>query len=268
MNDAIFNKEEYLKRINFEGVIANNFETLKAIHHAQHGTIPFENFDICLGRKIELEPKALVHKLVKNKRGGYCFELNGLLLLALTSFGFEARALLGRVHKTGVPTGRSHQVTLVTIEDKQWMVDLGFGSESPSIPIPLVYNKPVSFKNQTFRLIESKLYGYMLQTKQDNDWKNLYSFDLNHVCKGDIEYGNHYTSTNQNSFFTSSRVAALPIENGTVTILNNKLKKTINGMEYTALLDENQSYLNILKQEFGIVIDANFEDLKPLQKES
>ncbi len=265
MNDFIFDKEEYLKRINFEGTIANNYESLKSIHHAQHRTIPFENFDICLGRNIKLEPKALVQKLVKKKRGGYCFELNGLHLLALKSFGFDARALLGRVHTTGEPTGRGHQVSLVSIEGKQWVVDLGFGSESPSIPIPLVYNEPVSFKNQTFQLIESKLYGYMLQTKQENDWINLYSFDLNHVCPGDIEYGNHYTSTNQNSFFTSSRVAALPIENGTVTLLNNKLKKIVNGMEYTALLDEDQSYLNILKQEFGIVIDANFEDLKSSQ---
>ena len=264
MNDFIFNKELYLKRINFEGTIANDFEFLKAIHHAQHRTIPFENFDICLGRNIKLEPKALVQKLVNKKRGGYCFELNGLLLLALKSFRFEARALLGRVHMTGEPTGRGHQVTLVSFEGKQWMVDLGFGSESPSIPIPLVFNEPISFKNQTFQLIESKLYGYMLQTKQENNWKNLYSFDLNHVCPGDIAYGNHYTSTNQNSFFTSSRVAALPIENGMVTLLNNKLKKTIKGKEEIILLEKGQSYLDTLEQEFGIVIDAKYEDLKPL----
>ena len=124
MSDFIFNKDEYLKRINFEGTISNNFEFLKSLHHAQQRTIPFENFDICLGKNINLEPEALVQKLIKNKRGGYCFELNGLFLLALKSFGFKARALLGRVHITGEPTGRGHQVTLVAIEGKKWLVDL------------------------------------------------------------------------------------------------------------------------------------------------
>lgn len=265
MSDFIFNKDEYLKRINFLGAISADLDFVKAIHHAQHRTIPFENFDICLRRNINLEPKALVQKLIKNKRGGYCFELNGLLLLALKSFGFEARALLGRIHKTGEPTGRGHQVTLVVIDGKKWLVDAGFGGESPPVPIPLVYNEPVSFENQTFQLIESNLYGFMLQSKHEKEWKNLYSFDLNHVCPGDIEYGNHFTSTSQNSFFFTARVAALPVENGAITLFNNEIKKVINGKEEIILLEEGQSYLNTIELEFGIVIDAKYEDLKPIE---
>ena len=264
MSDFKFNKEDYLERINFNGKILTNFECLKSIHRAQHRTIPFENFDICTGKDIKLEPNDLVQKLINHKRGGYCFELNGLLLLALKSFEFEARALLGRVHITGEATGRGHQITLVTIEGKKWIVDLGFGPESPSVPIPLVYDEPISYENQSFRLVEDQFYGIMLQSKNEKEWRNLYSFDLNHVCPGDIEYGNHYTSTNSNSIFVIARVAALPVENGMVTLLNSNLKKVINGNEENILLEEGQSYLNIIEQEFGIVIDAKYEDLKPL----
>ena len=162
---------------------------MKSIHLAQHTSIPFENFDICLGRNIKADSESLVQKMVKNKRGGYCLELNGLLLLALKSFGFDARSLLGRVHITGKPTGRGRQVTLVTIEGKRWLVDLGFGAESPPVPIPLVCNGPIIFENQTYRLLENELFGYFLQNIHNEEWRNLYSFDLSHICRGDIECG-------------------------------------------------------------------------------
>lgn len=264
MTSFTFDQEEYLRIINFDGKVTVDFECLKSIHRAQHISIPFENFDICLGRSINVDPESLVQKLVKNKRGGYCLELNGLFLLAITSFGFEARPLLGRVHITGVPTGRGHQATLVTIEGKRWLVDLGFGSESPPVPIPLVFDLPLIFEHRTYRLIDSELYGYMLQSKHNEEWKNLYSFDLSHVCRGDIEYGNHYTSTNPNSIFVNSRVAALPVKNGMITLFNNSLKKVINGKEEVVILKDDQ-YLSIIEKEFGIKIDAKFEDLKPVK---
>lgn len=265
MNEFTFNKEEYLRRINFDGKVSLNFECLKSIHHAQHTSIPFENFDICLGRGINLAPESIVQKLVKNKRGGYCLELNGLLLLALKSFGFDARPLLGRVHVSGTPTGRGHQVTLVTIEGKRWLVDLGFGAESPAVPLPLVCNAPITFENQTYRLIDSELFGYMLQSKHCEEWRNLYSFDLNHVCRGDIEYGNHYTSTGPNSFFVNNRVAALPVKNGMISLLNYSYKKITNGKEELMILKDDQSYLSIIEKEFRIKIDAKYEDLRPLK---
>jgi len=265
MNDFIFDKEEYLERINFDEPISIDFEVLKSIRHAQHRAIPFENFDICLGKDISLEPNTIVQKLVKNKRGGYCFELNGLFFLALKAFGFDARKLLGRVHVTGQPGGRSHQITLVTIDDKRWIVDAGFGAEVPPVPIPLIYNQPISFENQTFQLIQSDLFGFMLQVKHDSQWNNLYSFDLNHVCPADIDHGNYYTSTNPKSFFVQKRIATLPVENGVKILLNMEFKKVINGKEEKVKLEKGQSYMNTLEQEFGIVLDAKYEDLKPLE---
>lgn len=264
MSDFIFNKEEYLERINFHEPISNNFEILKSLCFAQHRTIPFENFDICLGKGINLEPEVLIQKLIKSKRGGYCFELNGLFFLALRAFGFDARKLLGRVHVTGQAGGRSHQITLVTIDDNRWIVDAGFGAETPRAPIPLICDQPITFENQTFRLIQSDLYGFMLQIKHDSQWKNLYSFELNHVYPADIDYGNYYTSTNPKSFFVQNRITTLPVENGVKILLNMELKKVINGKEEKVKLEQDQSYMNILEQEFGIVLDAKYEDLKPI----
>lgn len=265
MSDFTFDKEEYLKRINFSGKVTDDFTFLKSVHHAQHRSIPFENFDICLGRNIHLDPKSIVQKLVKKNRGGYCFELNGLLLMALRAFNFKVRPLLGRVHLSGEPSGRSHQILLVTINHQRWIVDSGFGAESPPLPIPLTYNQPVTYKNQTYRLIDSKLFGYMLQSKQGDSWKNLYSFDLNHVFDIDIKLGNHFTSTSPDSFFVNARMAALPIKDGMLTLHNYKLKKVINGREKIIQLQDDSSYLNILEKEFGIQIDVDYKDLKLLE---
>ncbi|CAL2095935.1 N-hydroxyarylamine O-acetyltransferase [Tenacibaculum sp. 190524A02b] len=267
MSKFIFNKEKYLERIKFQDTVTVSYESLKAIHRAQHLTIPFENFDICLGRSINLEPMDIVNKLIDRKRGGYCFELNGLLLMALNSFGFDARPLLSRVHVTGKPTGRGHQMTLVTIEEKKWIVDLGFGSNSPLLPIPLVFNKVISYENNSYRLIDSKLYGYMLQKKEIEEWKDLYSFDLSFIYDGDIEYGNHFSSTSKNSFFTNKRVAAIPVKNGIITLLDTKLKRMINGKEEMFEIEEGNAYLEMLNKEFGIEIDAKYDDLKPLNLE-
>lgn len=266
MSDFTFDKQEYLNRIHHHHNISVDFESLKSIHHAQHLNIPFENFDICLGRNIQLNPATIFQKLVRQKRGGYCFEVNGLLLMALKSFGFEARPLLGRVHLSEEPTGRSHQTALVTIEGKSWLVDLGLGAESPLIPIPFVSHKPVSFKNHIYRLIKSELFGYILQSKQDQSWKDLYSFDLSHVFDIDIKYGNYYTSTNPDSFFVNARMAALPIENGMLTLFNDRFKRVIDGKEEIIFLKDDPSYLEVLEKEFGIEIDAAYEDLKPLKK--
>lgn len=265
MSDFTFNKEEYLKRISFPNKeVAVDFETLKAIHRAQHTAVPFENFDILLGREIRLEPKSLFQKLVGQKRGGYCFELNGLLLMALKEFGFEARPLLGRVHLSGEPSGRSHQTTLVTIGDEKWLVDVGFGAESPLIPIPIVHDQPVSFEDQSYRIINDAQFGYMLQSKQGADWKNLHSFDLNPVLEIDIKFGNHFTSTSPESFFANARIAALPVENGRLTLYNDRIKKVLNGKEEVIMLKDDASYLAALEKEYGITIDAEYNALKPL----
>jgi N-hydroxyarylamine O-acetyltransferase len=264
MEDHVFDTEAYLQRIKYTGGLTPSVETLEALHHAQFHAIPFENFDIQLGRSINLAPQALFHKLVNKKRGGYCFELNGLFLEALRAFGFNARALLGRVHITGKPSGRGHQIELITIQGKQWIADVGFGGDNPRSPIPLELNRPIVRGGQTFRLVKDEHFGTMYQSLKNDRWTDLYSFDLCHVCPADINYGNHFTATHPRSLFVSARVAALPIENGGITLLNKTLKKVVSGVEKVQQLEEGQPYLDALKEHFGIELDEPYEKLRPM----
>lgn len=259
-----FDAAKFLHRINHPGGVDASLESLKSLQVAQLRSIPFENFDICLGREIKLAPAELFNKLVEHQRGGYCFELNGLFLMALQHFGFRARPLLGRVHITGTPTGRGHQISLVNLDEQDWIVDTGFGSGTPQEPIPLVANQQRTINGKPTRLMADKHFGYMLQTQTDGSWNNLYSFDLSHVCDGDIAYGNHYTSTNPDSIFTYARVATLRTQKGLITLLNHTLTTTEGDQVIETQLPDGPDYLEALEQHFGIKLEEPYDSLKKL----
>ncbi|WP_373958575.1 arylamine N-acetyltransferase [Vibrio gigantis] len=253
---------EYFSRIGLSQPSDTTIESLKAIHQHQHRSIPFENFDVVQGLPIQLSADALHEKLVLNQRGGYCQELNGLLLNVLSHLGFEARSLLGRVHLAGEPTGRSHRVTLVMIEGKQWLVDAGFGTFTPRAPLLLETNLEQSNDLQTFRFIEDELYGLLLQIKQGEEWMNVYSLDMTYVCSNDLESSNFFTSNSPKSIFTSNCIAALPIDGGIVTLLNQKIKISKNGSTEEWLLEDEPAYFAALQTYFGLAPNAPFQTLE------
>lgn len=267
MDTPGFELDAYLNRIGFTGAADVSLDTLERLYRAQIYTIPFENFDVLLGQRINLESRAVFDKLVLGKRGGYCFELNGLFLQALHVLGFDARALLARVHLTGTPSGRGHQLELITINGRDWIADVGFGGNVPCCPLPLELGVVFSRDGQTVRLADGGPFGIMLQADEDGQWKDLYSFDLGHVCPADIAYGNHYTSTSPDTIFTRSRVAALPVPGGRITLLDRILKVCINGKEEIRNLPDSPAYLDAVRTHFGIELDAPYQGLKPMPPE-
>ena len=237
-----------------------SLDGLEALQRAQSYAIPFENFDVLLGRGISLDPDHLVEKLVRSKRGGYCFELNGLFLRALRAQGYNARALLGRVHVGGEITGRGHLFCLVEIDGTPYIADVGFGGVCPRAPIPFEFGRESEHDGSTFRLQEHD-FGYMVQLKDRGEWGDLYSFDLSQVLPNDIAYGNHFTSSHPSSFFTFARVASLANPNGRTALFNFRCTTESNAPEAAEEFPDSDEYLTLLEKRFGIVLDANYRDL-------
>lgn len=256
-----FNSGTYLEKIKYHKDVQLTETGLRSLHRHQMFAIPFENFDVSLGRPILLDPASLTRKLVNSRRGGYCFELNGLFLHALTCFGFNARALLARVHLHGTPSGRGHQVSLVTINDRQWLTDVGFGSHNMRAPILLERNRETTCDNQTLRLIDAKPFGTMMQTLSEEGWQNLYSFDMEYVGPADIKQGNYFSSTHPDSIFSRNRIASLQTEKGRITLLNRRMKIVVAEKTRTLDLPEDQRYLDALQAHFGIELEVAYETL-------
>jgi N-hydroxyarylamine O-acetyltransferase len=260
-----FPLDAYLERIGYSGSTAPDEQTLEALQRAQLATIPFENFDILLGRSISLAPAALVEKLIERPRGGYCFELNGLFLLALGAIGFVARPLLARVHLRGGATGRTHELLLVELAGQSWIADVGFGGPALRAPVPLELDVPRSQHGETFRLVDAGMFGTMLQKQGADGWRDLYSFELGAVIQADIELAHHFTSTHPHSRFTTTRIAAIHHADGRTTLEDRRLRRISEEADREDLLAEGPAYLEALSKHFGIDLGVPYTSLQPLR---
>ncbi len=265
MSHYQFPLDEFYARVGVSDSGSVSIDWLEQLHRANVYCIPFENFDIQLGRGIDLSCSAVDAKLLRQQRGGYCFELNGLFLRALAASGFKARALLARVHLRGEPTGRTHQLGLVDLHGRDWIVDVGFGGGTLRAPIPLALNSPSEQDGIHYRLVEDPL-GFMLQRQDENQWINLYSFDLCPVRQNDIILANYFTATHPQSLFTHYRMAVLCHPEGETRLLDYTCSTIRGGNTDVVTLPNSQQYMDELYTRFGIRIDAPYSALRPIEQ--
>src|SRR5262245_7577953 len=107
--------ESYLARIGYAGRLRPDLTTLRGLHLAHATHVPFENIDIQLGLPIRLDLPSLEDKIVRRRRGGYCFERNTLLLAVLREVGFDVVPCEARVIHGDTPTGRTHMLLIARI---------------------------------------------------------------------------------------------------------------------------------------------------------
>jgi N-hydroxyarylamine O-acetyltransferase len=127
----------YLHRIRFDGSVRPDLATLKAIHRAHQYAIPFENLDVQLRRPVVLDVEANYNKIVRQRRGGWCYEMNGVMGWALKQIGFEVMRVSGAVMR--VLAGDAHlgnHLCLLVCLGEHYLVDVGFGG-SLAEPLPL-----------------------------------------------------------------------------------------------------------------------------------
>jgi N-hydroxyarylamine O-acetyltransferase len=206
--------DAYLARIGLSERPAANVAGLATVQRAQRRAVPFENLDIPLGRGISLDPEALAAKLVTARRGGYCFEQNGLFLAALRALGFDARPLLARVwlFATDVPP-KTHTLVLATIDGIDWIADAGFGgSDVP--PMRLRDGESSESAGAFHALVRDVEFGWMLL----RNGARQYSFTEEPVYAADLALANHWVSTHPGSRFVGGRIVSIVREDGLDTL--------------------------------------------------
>lgn len=262
--------EPYLERLGMATTgLSADTETLHALHQGHVFNIPFENLDICLGKKLSLAPEDLFRKLVTQKRGGYCFELNGLFYRLLQQVGFEIQLLFARVWYNAPPPAvhpgpfppRGHQLMQVTVEGRTWLCDVGFGGNGLLSPLPLEIGPEIPQFTETFRLIEAPPFGTMLQYRQEDEWKNLYSFERETYYPEDYTTANYFYATSPESPFTRGPVCTKPTPTGRIILHGTTLKTRSGNAQNTLPLKSPEEYLDQLKQVFDL--DLTREDPLP-----
>ena len=205
----------YFARIGIERSPVPTLDALHQIVAAHNRSIPFENLDPLMGIPVhDLGADALAAKLIGRRRGGYCYEMNGLLAYVLKDLGYGVDRLAGRVVWMRPPdapqTGITHNVLAVTVpgEDGRFLVDVGFGGQTLSSPIRLVAGPVQQTRHEPYRLVEHPE-GLQLQTRLHDEWLPLYQFSLRRQPLIDLSIGSWYSSTYPGAIFVVGLSVAL-----------------------------------------------------------
>ena len=242
----------YLKRIDYYGPLAPTAETLRALHQAHMLAVPFENLDIHLGRPILLDEAAFFDKIVTHRRGGFCYELNGLFAALLRQLGFDMTLLSARVIEDGQPGPEfDHLILLVQLEER-WLADVGFGD---SFCDPLRLDEPGEQPQdrRTYRLIQNGD-EWEMQERGKGVWTDGYRFTLRPRQLADFAAMCHYQQTSPESHFTQKRICSRATPNGRITLSDMRLIVTTNGDRQERLLVSEEEYAAVLREDFGIVL--------------
>lgn len=175
-------------------------------HHLNY--LPFCSANVLLKQELGLAPENVFQRLVEQRRGGYCYEHNKLFQILLGELGYNVRPLMARVLLNGnEQNGRTHRITLVEIDGIQYLVDVGFGVQTPRMAIPLETHS-FSHLTQQFRLQQQGPQHFRLEIWQADHWQALYRFDLSEVTEMDCDIGHFYASQSPSSGFYHNLVVS------------------------------------------------------------
>jgi N-hydroxyarylamine O-acetyltransferase len=213
--------DAYLARTGYTGPLAPTPEVLTALHRAHAESIPFENLDIVLGRGISLDLDDIQGKLVRRRRGGYCYEQNLLFSAMLERIGFDVTRLVARVSPDR-PGPRTHMSLNVTIDGQVWLADVGFGAALLE-PIPRL-DGAESRQGDWINGVYRDAHGlWRLRTRGADGWSDLYAFTGEPQRPNDYRVYNHFTSTHPASPFVGQAVAIRLTTTERLTLRNTEL---------------------------------------------
>jgi N-hydroxyarylamine O-acetyltransferase len=244
---------------------------LRRLHEAHMLAVPFENLSIHYGQPIILETAALYDKIVRRRRGGFCYELNGLFAWLLGQLGFDVTMLSAEVAGSdgAFNPPYDHLALLVRqLDGADWLADVGFGD---SFRQPLRFQPEVeqdgadgrvyrlrASQNRRDETGEQPQHPYWLVEQrgdaQGEQWEPAYRFTLQPHDLADFEERCRYQQTSPDSHFTQKRICSLALPQGRVSLSDQRLITTIQGKREERVLSSEEEYREVLAQLFGVIL--------------
>jgi len=245
----------YLQRLSYTGAIAPSAETLRLLQLAHLRAVPFENLSIHSGEPVVLDDRALFEKIVSRRRGGFCYELNGLFAALLRGLGFEVEMLSAQVaNAEGIFGPDFDHMTLMVTRADRWLVDVGFG-DSFLEPLRLDEESTQGHGNHTYRIEREGEFLVLMKQTNENEWKSQYRFTLKPYQYSDFAEMCRYHQTSSQSHFTRARICSRATTDGRITLSGLRLiTSTDDGLRQERILTNDEEYATILRDHFGIVM--------------
>jgi len=235
--------DAYLERIAWRGARSATPEVLAGIvaHHVR--AVPFENFDVLLGRGVSIDLPAVEAKLVRARRGGYCFEHATLMAAALRELGFEVRTHSARVVMKSPRELAPRTHMLLTVGDV--VLDPGFGGQAPGVPVPL--DGAPAGEHRFVRDGDA----HALEMRDGEGWARLWVTTLEHDQAIDFQMANHYTATYPTSPFVTNLLAQSRRGGVRVGIANRAVTLTEGGQTRRLELADRAALRELVAAHFG-----------------
>lgn len=248
------NIESYLHRIKYTDPIYTDNHTLINLHQHHIYSVPFENLDIYYKRIFTIEPEHLFKKVIKNNRGGFCYELNLLFVQLLKTLGFQARIISASIFDDFGNAGPEFDHMAVYVyTDRPFLADVGYGD---------LFIRPLEIKEGSqydgsnfFKLEKMKENEYLVYMSDDGkSYKLKYSFHTEEVSANSFEKICLDKQVNPNSYFVKNLICTKPTNSGRITIFNNRLIEKSNNEKMEVQIENDDQLRSALEIKFGIKI--------------
>lgn len=253
--------QKYLDRIGYLGdttVCLHNLAEMQK-QHLLH--IPYENLDLLNGTPLSLDKERLFEKIILNRRGGYCFELQGAFYYLLLTLGYNVAQYAGRfIDDTGVTQMRRHRILVTELGGKRFVCDVGVRSESPRCPLELVESIVQTDGVCEYRYEKDPFYGWVLMQKENGkDWSPMLGFTEERQIDTDYVMPSFYCEKHPDSTFNKFMKVSIFTPDSDLTIVGNTFQAYAAGkVTESRELKTNEEAVHLLKTKFGINVPQNY----------
>jgi len=244
--------DDYFQRIGWRGGTSPTYATLAGLLRAHVTRIPFENFDVLLGRGVRLDIDSIQDKLVRARRGGYCFEHATLFAAVLEQLGFAPVRRVARVTlfvpATAVP--RTHMFLTAPLAEGEYVVDPGFGPYAARLPILFRDGGEARGAHETHWMAREGE-RWVLRAQLGDKPVNAWATTLEEAIPVDFEMANHFTASHPNSPFVNRIMISAMTDEGRVSAMNRDVTIWRAGKPEALQLADRAALRRLLNDYFG-----------------
>ncbi len=250
------NTQTYLQDLGIERSVTG-LALLKELQSRHIARYTFNSLAVVLGQEIAVDSESVFNKIVAQGHGGYCFEHNKLVFDILQDMEFDVRIVLARVvfSNPGADMPRTHRMTLVSLEDGDYIVDTGFGHFTARYPLKLEVGLEQDQGDGLYRIARSEDGDYCCQVLKDGDFMTLYTFDLNRYTEADCRSGNFYSYRHPDAVFVNNLVVCRNLRNDNLSLRNGEFHRIRNGETEITRINTERELHQILTQVFELNVD-------------